>query len=135
MKPRKILFVDDEPWGHESLRYSLESKGYDCVIATDMTSAIKMLQTDEISVVVTDIMMPGGPDYPKVDSQEAGFDFVEILRRNWPRIPVVCLSVIGDQIKIRGLKRQRVEYLRKGEVPLATAVSVIARAASGRQSY
>ena len=132
---KQILFVDDEPWGHESLRYALESQGYGCFTAIDMSSAINALNAHDFSVVVTDIMMPGGPDYPKIDSQEVGFHFVQLLRDRWPRTPVICLSVIGDQIKIRGLKRKRIEYLRKGEVPLSTAVDVISRAASGRYSY
>lgn len=135
MKMKKILFVDDEPLGHESLRYALEARGYECVIATDMSSALNALRAQDFSVVVTDIMMPGGADYPSVDSQEVGFHFVEMLREHWPRIPVICLSVIGDQIKIRGLKRKRVQYLRKGEGPLSTAVDVVSRAASGRYSY
>ena len=135
MSMKKILFVDDEPWGHESLRYALESQGYECVTATDMSSAITALRAHDFSAVVTDIMMPGGPDYSNIDSQEVGFHFVELLREHWPRTPVICLSVIGDQIKIRGLKRKRVQYLRKGEVPLSTAVDVISRAATGRNSY
>jgi CheY-like chemotaxis protein len=135
MKGNKILFVDDEPWGHESLRYALESQGYECVTATDMSSALRALGVQDFSVIVTDIMMPGGADYPNIDSQEVGFHFVEIVRERWPRTPVICLSVIGDQIKIRGLKRKRVGYLRKGEVPLSTAVDVISRAASGGYSY
>jgi DNA-binding response OmpR family regulator len=135
MSSKRILFVDDEPWGHESLRFALETQGYDCITATDISSAVKILRTDTISVVVTDIMMPGGPDYPNVDSQEAGFHFVQIVKQNWPSVHVICLSVIGDQVKIRGLKRYRVRYLRKGEVPLATAVDVIASAACGKYSY
>ena len=57
---KTILFVDDEPWFHESLRYKLEAKGFECLSTTDMTSALEILSSREISVVVTDIMMPAG---------------------------------------------------------------------------
>jgi DNA-binding NarL/FixJ family response regulator len=126
---KTILFVDDEPWFHESLRYKLEAKGFECLSATDMTSALEMMSVKEISVVVTDIMMPAGKDFPQIDSQETGFHFIKRLRADWPQTAVVCLSVIGDPAKINSLRAFRIEYLRKGEVPLATVIQAIERAA------
>lgn len=126
---KKVLFVDDEPWGHESLRYALELKGIQCLTATEMTEALKTIQENDISVVVTDIMMSPGSSYPNVDSQETGFHLVKILSKDWPRIRIICLSVIGDQNKIRYLRKYGAEYLRKGEGTLATAVEKILKAA------
>src|SRR5689334_17384675 len=97
---KKILFVDDEPWFHESLRYALELKKIECVIATDMTAALRLMEAHEFAAVITDIMMPPGQSYPNVDSQETGFHLIKIVGANWPKTRVVCLSVIGDQAKI-----------------------------------
>lgn len=129
---KTVLFVDDEPWFHESLRYALELKGIECLTVTDMTSALQAMKTGEISVVVTDIMMPAGSSFPNIDSQETGFHLIRILVRDWPKTKVVCLSVIGDQTKIRSLRQYGIEYLRKGEVPLATAVDKILKAVGER---
>jgi len=126
---KTILFVDDEPWFHESLRFALEPKGYKCLFATDMTTAFEMLDTNEVAVVVTDIMMPAGAEFPQIDSQETGFHLIQKVRSERPQIAVVCLSVIGDEQKIRPLRAMRIDYLRKGEVPLATVVQTIHRAA------
>lgn len=126
---KTILFVDDEPWFHESLRYKLEAKGFECLSATDMTSAIDIMNLREIAVVVTDIMMPAGEGFPQVDSQETGFHFIKRLRADWPQTAIVCLSVIGDPSKINSLRSFRIEYLRKGEVPLGTVIQAIERAA------
>ena len=126
---KTILFVDDEPWFHESLRFALEPKGYKCLFATDMTTAFEMLDTNEVAVVVTDIMMPAGAEFPQIDSQETGFHLIQKVRSERPQIAVVCLSVIGDEQKIRPLRAMRIDYLRKGEVPLATVVQTIQRAA------
>jgi CheY-like chemotaxis protein len=126
---KTILFVDDEPWFHESLRYALEPKGYKCIFATDMTTALEVLDTQEVAVVVTDIMMPAGAKFPQIDSQETGFHLIQKLRSERPQIAIVCLSVIGDELKIRPLRSMRIDYLRKGEVPLATVVQTIERAA------
>lgn len=126
-----VLFVDDEPWFHESIRFALESKGFQCPFRTDMTSALEYLKTNQVSVVVTDIMMPAGKDFPKVDSQETGFFFVKKLRAEMPTMRIICLSVIGDDAKIRTLRRMRIDYLRKGEVPLSTVIQSIEREAEG----
>jgi DNA-binding response OmpR family regulator len=130
-----ILFVDDEPWFHESLRYALEAKGFECLTAIDMSSAIRIMGSREIALVVTDIMMPAGSDFPHIDSQETGFYLIKELKLRWPETPIVCLSVIGDQLKIRGLRQRRIRYLRKGEVPLASAVLTIQEAATGKLSF
>jgi len=126
---KAILFVDDEPWYHESIRYSLESRGYKCLVAADMSTALEMLSVNEVAVVVTDIMMPAGKDYPQIDSQETGFHLINKLRGEHPQTAIVCLSVIGNEAKIRPLRSMQIEYLRKGEVPLARVIQTIERAA------
>jgi CheY-like chemotaxis protein len=130
-----VLFVDDEPWLSTPLRMSLEARGLICVSKADMTSALEYLESNEVSVLVTDIMMPSGPRYPTVDSLDAGFRLVGIVRAKWPHVAVICLSVIADQKKILSLKKQNVQYLRKGETPLDTAIELIFAKAYHRYSY
>jgi two-component system NtrC family response regulator len=131
MSSSLVLFVDDEPWYHEAIRFTLESKGYECKSVTNMTDALAAMEQENISVVVTDIMMPAGEKFPHVDSQETGFHLIRILRERWPDAAIVCLSVIGDSAKIREVRRLGVDYLRKGEVPLATVIQAI-EGASGK---
>jgi DNA-binding NarL/FixJ family response regulator len=128
-----VLLVDDEPSLTEALAFTLESRGYQCLIATDMTTGAAALRSHPVKVLVTDIMMPAGPSFGNVDASEAGFHFIEFVQKSWPRLPIVCLSVIGDQDKIRSLTDRGVRYLRKGETPLSTAVEVISAVASGRK--
>ena len=127
-----IVLVDDEP--AFALVYSLEARGFHCVTATDMTEGVKALQKNEVSALVTDIMMPPGEAFKKVDAAEAGFNFIaQYVQDHWPRLPIVCLSVIADHAKIRLLTRRGVRYLRKGEGPLSTAVEIITAVAEGRR--
>lgn len=128
----KILLVDDELPKLEALIATLESNGAECIRAKNMPEGIKVLQTHDVAAVVTDVMMEPGPSFPHVDADECGFQFIEQVQQNWPRLPIVCLSVIADQAKIRFLARRRVRYLRKGETPLSTAVDVIMAVAEGR---
>jgi CheY-like chemotaxis protein len=127
-----VLLVDDEPWFSEALAFALESRGIQCVTATDMTAAIEELQARAVSVLVTDVMMPAGEKFPRVPAAEAGFHFIEHVRKRWPRLPVICLSVIGDQKKIEALRKQGIRYLRKGETPLASAVEAVVSVALGK---
>lgn len=129
----KILLVDDEPGFTEALAATLESRGLECLTAVDMTAGVKALQAQDVAVLVTDIMMPPGQIFPDVDASESGFHFIEYVQQHWPRLPIVCLSVIADQAKIRFLTKRGVRYLRKGETPLSTAVEVITAVAEGRR--
>ena len=130
---KKILLVDDEPWFTEGLAAALEARNYQCVRAADMTGGVKALQEHTIAALVTDIMMPPGSAFKSVESSESGFQFIEYVKEHWPRLPIVCLSVIADQAKIRFLMKRGVRYLRKGETPLSTAVEVITAVAEGRR--
>ena len=130
-----ILFVDDEPSSTEPLRLLLESKGFDCASLTDMTSAMAFLRQWEVSVLVSDIMMPSGKDFPEIDSSETGFHFVALVREEFPEVSIICLSVIGDQSKIEKLRKRGVLYLRKGETPLSTAARLIESKATGVSNY
>ncbi len=128
---KTILFVDDEPVSTEALRAVLEADGFRCKSLTDVTAAMSFLRREDVSVLVSDIMMPGGDDFPEIDSSEAGFNLVSLVQREFPDVSIICLSVIGDQDKINKLKRRGVQYLRKGETPLGTAVKLIESKATG----
>jgi len=132
-KPHRysILFVDDEPWHCNALRYSLENLGFECISVQNATDAWERLEQGGIDVVVTDVMMPGGALFDDVDSQEMGYELVGRIRRKWRSQSIICLSVIGDNQRIAELKRQNALYLRKGETPLETAIDVIKSKATG----
>jgi CheY-like chemotaxis protein len=128
-----ILLVDDEPWLTQALQFSLEAQGFECLVATSVTEAVQVIRSRKIRALVTDIMMPGGEDFPDVDSSDAGSHLIRLARSVSRDIPIVCLSVIGDQKKINSLTRQGIRYLRKGETPLSTAVEVVTAVATGRR--
>jgi DNA-binding response OmpR family regulator len=112
----KILFVDDEPWLSHPLLLSLEARGYVCVSKSNMTDGLAYLETNSVDLLVTDVMMPAGDDFSNVDSSSTGFYFMRKVRQQSPRMPIICLSVIGDVEKINELKRQNILYLRKGKM-------------------
>lgn len=130
-KQFKILFADDEPWGTEPLRLKLEGRGFICHVAKDMTSAVNLLKKDNYEVVVTDIMMPPGDDFPYIDSSRTGIEFASFIANKYPEINIICLSVIGETKIINALKKKGILYLRKGETSLETASKLIESKAKG----
>ena len=131
MANQTLLFVDDEPWFTEPMRMTLEARGFHCEVKREATAAWQYLLNNPVSVLITDIMMPAGDAFANVDSAEAGYVFIEKVRQKFPKTNIVCLSVIGDQSKIRALKNKGVQYLRKGETPLKTAVRLVESKATG----
>src|SRR5882672_3587923 len=60
LKKRKVLVTDDEPWFLDSMKYILESWGYEVVILKSKIEALERLRLGEIKpdLVTTDIVSP-----------------------------------------------------------------------------
>jgi CheY-like chemotaxis protein len=88
----KILVVDDELGVRESTALVLEAAGYDVKTAESGFDAILQLgQSPAPDVIVSDLNMP----------QMSGFEFLSVVRRRFPNIPVVAFSGAydsGDQV-------------------------------------
>ena len=102
----RILIVDDDADIARILRFRLEKKGYDCVLARNGLEALEMLDTTHPDLVLLDVMMP----------QMDGFTACrEIRRRNaWARIPVIMLTAKGDTSdKVNGISEGADDYVVK----------------------
>ena len=71
---RKLLLVDDDPNLLSSLQRSLRREDYEICCATSAESALKILNTEPIDVVVSDQDMPG----------MKGTDFLAKVLRDYP---------------------------------------------------
>ena len=56
----RILIVEDNPITRAMLEKSLKKWGYDVISTMDINSAIAIILTEEIQLVITDWLMPGG---------------------------------------------------------------------------
>ena len=70
--PRRILLVDDDLEIIEAIRYALESKGYEVLVARDGNQGLAMAERDHPDLIVLDMMMP----------KRSGFLVLEKLRRS-----------------------------------------------------
>jgi CheY-like chemotaxis protein len=77
-----VLVVDDEALIRESLSMLLLSKGYKVSTAKDGFDALLQLRTISPDLIISDLNMPN----------MSGFEFLSVLRRRFPQIPVVAIS-------------------------------------------
>jgi PAS domain S-box-containing protein len=79
-----VLLVDDEPAVREALRSLLQRAGYSIIPAEDCRTALREFDArrSEISLVITDMMLPDG----------TGLDVVRRVRAVSPQLPIIAIS-------------------------------------------
>lgn len=132
MTPKCILLVDDEQTFLEALEDALTYEGYNVFKARDVTSALELLERQHIDLMTIDVMLsPGHLFEGRVSSQEAGIYLCTRVARDYPQVDAFCLSVVNDLPTIRRIQDLGIRFLRKGETPLRTVLSMIKSRLSG----
>lgn len=83
---KRILLVDDDAEIIESLKFALEGKGYEVLIARDGNQGLAMAEREDPDLVILDMMMP----------KRSGFLVLEKLRRTRP-IPVRVIMITANE--------------------------------------
>ncbi len=82
-----VLLVDDEAMVREVLKTTLERDGYNIVEVSSGKQALKVLETKEIDLVISDIRMP----------EMDGLELLAIIKRRHEDVPVFLISgYVGD---------------------------------------
>ena len=84
--PRRVLIVDDDYEIVESVRYALESKGYQVLVARDGNQGLAMAEREDPDLVILDMMMP----------KRSGFLVLERLRRTRP-VPLKVVMITANE--------------------------------------
>lgn len=85
----KIWVVDDDNLFRHSIAHNLEDRGYDVATFDGGPSLLKRLEDDiSVDLLLLDWMMP----------EMNGIDVLRQLRKNGLDVPVVFLTVLGEQI-------------------------------------
>src|SRR5688500_6433921 len=77
-----VLVVDDSPEAVELVKRNLQSIGYQIYTASNVQSAIKLLESINIDLVITDLKMPG----------ENGIELVRHVSENYKGIGVLVIT-------------------------------------------
>lgn len=58
MPNRKILVIDDDNANRAALAFALRQPGYEILMAENGNVGLKMCETEQVDLVITDILMP-----------------------------------------------------------------------------
>ena len=107
----KILLIDDHAVVRKGLRAIIEEQFHDESTVDEAGTGhegIEKLRAQSSDAVVLDIALP----------DMSGLDVLKRIRAEWPRLPVLILSVYGeDQYGVRMLRAGASGYLAKSSAP------------------
>src|SRR5688572_491105 len=103
-KKAQILVVDDSPETIELIKRNLESEGYLIYSANNVQSAVKLLGSLQVELVITDLTMPG----------ENGLELVRHITENHKGLGVLVITGFPSiQGAVESIKIGAEEYLVK----------------------
>lgn len=103
MKYNKILVVEDDKDIIEILELYLKNNGYEVKKATNGNEALKIIEQENINLIIADIMMP----------VMNGYELIEEIRKT-SNIPIIILSAKSiEEDKIEGLNIGADAYITK----------------------
>ncbi len=116
----KVLLVED----HEDIAYglknNLEFENYGVEIAGTGAEGLQLMNRSNIDIIILDLMLPG----------MSGYEFLETIRNEGFRVPVLILSAKGEEVdKVRGFRLGADDYVTKpfGTMELMARVEAILR--------
>jgi len=84
----KILIAEDEPLMAAAIEARLKGEGYTVITTYDGREALKVLETEQPDLIITDILMP----------LTSGLEVIGVVRANAEkRIPIIVLSGMGQE--------------------------------------
>ncbi|MGQ9569419.1 MAG: response regulator transcription factor [Thermodesulfovibrionales bacterium] len=106
MSQKKILVVDDELDLIETIRFQLETEGFNVISAYNGEDALNLARTENPDLILLDIMLP------KLD----GYKVCRLLKfdEKYKNIPIIMLTARAqEKDKIIGLETGADEYITK----------------------
>ncbi|MFO7752193.1 MAG: response regulator, partial [Desulfobacteraceae bacterium] len=82
-----ILMVDDETFIQDIVSRWLHQENYKCITASSGDQALEIMENQKISLVISDIMMPG----------ISGIDLLEHISDQYPDTAVIMLTGVDDR--------------------------------------
>lgn len=121
----RILIADDHAVFRRGLRETLREAFAKATFGEAQTAeeTLEFMRRSTWDLLILDISMPG----------KSGLDILEEVKRQWPRLPVLFLSMYPEeQYAKRALKAGAAGYLTKESVPEELKAAIRKVAAGGR---
>jgi len=100
----KIIVIDDEPNIRKILDALLTREGYEVFSFDGFSKAIETLNTEDVSVVITDLSMP----------EHSGLDVLKYCKEYSPDLPVILITAFGTiEAAVTALKNGAFDFVLK----------------------
>jgi two-component system, OmpR family, response regulator VicR len=119
-----VLVVDDERRYRDLIELNLTRRGYRVLVAADGLAALNVLESDEIDLVLLDLLLP----------DMDGYEMCRRIRAD-SSVPIIVVTAKADESsKVRGLGMGADDYVTKPfwAEELVARVSAVLRRGSGR---
>ncbi|HBO24375.1 response regulator [Providencia sp.] len=129
MKKLRLVLVDDHPIVLSGLKETLSQLTSLEILGgfTHDSELLTFLKKNEVDVIVTDYMMPNNTH------SSDGQNYIRFLRRQYPQIALVVLTMVSNPMIIQSLYDAEVSAVVSKEAPLADLIKAITLAGQGRQ--
>ncbi len=108
MVSKPILIVDDEPIVRESIRDWLKDAGYQVTTAETGEEALKMMETQDFSILVLDVRLPG----------KTGIQILKEIKALKPQIKSIIITAYPSaELAVEAMKLGAIDYLIKPIIP------------------
>ncbi|HTT79373.1 MAG TPA: response regulator [Stellaceae bacterium] len=78
----KILVIDDDPMVRKAIGRILDRRGYDVVMAGDGRHGLKLFESEQPDLVITDIIMP----------EREGIETIRAIHKICPGAKIIAIS-------------------------------------------
>ena len=108
MNVQSVLVVDDEPLMRDFVGETLTRMGCDVKFATDGTQAIRLIESNQFDLVITDMKLP----------KLSGIDVLKSIKQLSPETESVLMTAYGTiQSAVEAMKSGACDYLLKPFTP------------------
>ncbi len=102
----QILIIDDENRLRTLLKRIISLEGYTVFEAADLRSANRVMQREQIDVILCDVHLPDG----------SGVEFVKRSKSEFPHIELIVITAYGNISEgIQAMKNGAFDYITKGD--------------------
>jgi two-component system response regulator FlrC len=99
-----VLIVEDDATLREALVDTLRAAGLMALAAADSQSALQLLASEEIALVISDVQMPGAN----------GYELLASIKRMRPYLPVVLMTAYGTVAQaVAAMREGATDYIVK----------------------
>ncbi|MCW5623009.1 MAG: sigma-54-dependent Fis family transcriptional regulator, partial [Burkholderiales bacterium] len=115
MKPLPVLIVEDDADLREALKDTLELSGYETLEAADGESALRLLETRRVGIIVSDVQM----------KPMDGETLLREVKSRWPLTPMLLMTAYGMiERAVEAMRLGACNYLPKPFEPEALVAEV-----------